>query len=423
MDILLKYGPSSLQLNLAAAAADLFVLQPGRFAASGDEDEPVRAALAAPIDSSPLSELVAPGQRVAIVTSDITRPCPSARLLPPVLGELARGGVRDRDITVVFGLGTHRPHTAEERMRLAGQAVYQRVRCIDSDSADVKRIGSTSRGTPIDVFRPVLQADVRVCLGVIEYHYFVGYSGGVKALVPGVCGVETVQRNHRMMTAPGAVAGNWQGNPVRQDIEEAGARIGAHFLLNVILDGGQRVVWAVAGDALSAHRAGCAHLDAVSRPSIERPADIVIVSAGGFPKDINLYQAQKALDNARLIVRPGGVIVLLAECVEGMGNTTFEAWMRDPGGPQAILARIREQFVLGGHKAAAVALAMQQAELYLVSALDPGLARSIGFVPYASLDEAVRSALAHVGNGATVAVMPEGGSVLPVVAQTARRED
>ena len=221
----------------------------------------------------------------------------------------------------------------------------------------------------MDVFRPVRRADVRVLVGVIEYHYFAGYSGGFKALIPGVCTEATIQANHRRMTEAGAIAGSLDGNPVRDDIEEAGALVGADFILNVVLDEHKRIVRAVAGHPVLAHRAGCAALDAFGRATVDRPADVVVIGAGGSPKDLNLYQAQKALDNGRHIVRPGGILLLVAECPEGLGHHTFEEWMRDPGGLDAILHRIRREFVIGGHKAAAVALAMKQAAVYLVSSL------------------------------------------------------
>ncbi len=415
LKISLKYGFSSLTLEIDDSAMRVLLLEPGRTLPAQDEARLIRSVLTRPIGSPPLADLVSPGQRIAVITSDVTRPCPSARLLPPMLDELNRGGVRDEDITVVFGLGTHRPHTREEQVRLVGSEVYRRVRCIDSDPTDVQLVGHTRRGTPVAIFRPVLDADIRVCLGAIEYHYFAGYSGGVKAVIPGVCSTDTIQHNHRMMTEPGAVTGNLDGNPVRDDIEEAGEIVGVHFILNVILGEAKRVVTAVAGLPRTAHREGCARLDAFGRATVKRPVDVVVVSAGGYPKDINLYQAQKALDNARHIVRPAGIILLVAECREGLGNRIFEAWMQDPGGPDAILARAQQEFVLGGHKAVAVARAMQQASIYLVSALPTDFARSIGFHPCSSLHEALQSALAQVGPGASVAVMPDGGSVLPVV--------
>ena len=392
------------------------MLTPGRTGGPGAEDELVRTALANPIGAPRLSRLVRPGQHVVVVTADITRPCPSDRLLPPLLDELNGAGIPDGDIAVVFGLGTHRAHSAAEQEALVGRSVFQRVRCVDSDPADVERVGVTRRGTPVDVFRPVRRADVRVLVGVIEYHYFAGYSGGVKALIPGVCTEATIQANHRRMTEPGAVTGNLDGNPVREDIEEAGVLVGADFILNVVLDERKRIVRAVAGHPVLAHRAGCAALDAFGRAAVGRPADLVVIGAGGSPKDINLYQAQKALDNGRHIVREGGVLLLVAECPEGLGHHTFEEWMRDPGGVDAILDRIRREFVIGGHKAAAVALAMKQAAIYLVSSLPPDLARSLGFVPFSDLETAFTAALRALGPTPSVAVLPEGGSVLPAVA-------
>jgi nickel-dependent lactate racemase len=415
MEIPLKYGRQTRLIRLPEDGLRVAILTAGRAAAAGDEADRIRAALERPVESPRLRELASPGQRAVIVTSDITRPCPSARLLPFLLEELNRGGVPDEAISVVFGLGTHRPHSADERRALAGEAASRRVRCIDSDPADVVAVGTTRRGTPVEVFRPVLQADLRVALGVIEYHYFVGYSGGVKALVPGVCSERTIQHNHRRMTEPGAVTGNLEGNPVREDIEEAGALIGVHFILNVVLDEAHRIVAAVAGHPRAAHRAGCAKLDAFGRATLPRLADVVVVGAGGHPKDLNLYQAQKALDNARLAVRPGGTIVLVAECPEGLGSATFESWMQDPGGPDAILARIRREFVLGGHKAAAIALAMKRAAIYLVSALPEAEARRFGFVPFSGVEAALTAALATAGPRPFVAVMPDGASVLPAV--------
>jgi nickel-dependent lactate racemase len=414
MSISLKYGKGFLDLALGAAERVLF-LEPSPAEVRLDEATLIRNALANPLGFPPLSQLVRPGQKIALVTSDITRPCPSALLLPPVLQELAKGGVQDEDITVVFGLGGHRAHTREEQQRLVGKAIYERLRCVDSDPADVVSLGNTSRGTPILVHRPVAEADVRVCLGGIEYHYFVGFSGGYKALVPGVCAVETIRHNHSMMVEPGAAIGQLDGNPVREDIEEAGRMIGVDFILNVVMAGSSKVVDAVAGHPQEAHRAGCARLRAVDNLTVEQPLDLVIVSGGGYPKDINMYQAQKALDNARRIVRPGGIILLVAECAEGLGNPVFESWMQDPGGPEAIVARIRSEFVLGGHKAAVIAMTMQQAEVWLISDLEPAFAQSIGFRPWADLNSAFQAATEQLGPAPRIAVMPKGPSTLVTV--------
>lgn len=422
MRIPLKWGRQTISLELDLPASPVHVLEPGRSCAGCAEEELVRLALAQPIGCPPLADIARPGQRIAVVASDITRPCPTALLLPPLLDELGRAGIHDSDITIFFGLGSHRKHTPDEQRSLVGNDIVGRLRCLDSDPDDVIDVGCTRRGTPVAVYRPLLDADVRVCLGAIEYHYFAGFSGGYKAIIPGLASARTIQRNHSMMTQAGAEPGRLDGNPVREDLDEAGELVGVHFLLNVILDTDHRIVGAVAGHPRLAHRAGCARLDGFGRAFLPQPADVVIASAGGYPKDINLYQAQKALDNARLIVRPGGIILLVAACPEGMGHPVFASWMEDPGGPEAIIARICREFVLGGHKAAAVALAMKQASIFLLSEMPAAYARSVGFTPFSDLNEAVGAALADAGPSPVVAVMPEGGSVLPSLARESAPE-
>jgi nickel-dependent lactate racemase len=331
--------------------------------------------------------------------------------MPPILEELADAGIRDEDVTLVFGLGSHRPHSVEDRARLAGPEVAARVHCVDSDPAQAVLVGTTSRGTPIEAFEPVVRADVRVALGNVEPHYFAGYSGGAKALVPGVCTSRTIQRNHAWMVDPQARAGALEGNPVREDIEEGAALIGLDFILNVVLDGAKNVVAAAAGHAVQAHRWACRVVDSLSTIQVERPSDIVVVSAGGYPKDIDMYQAQKALDNAAAAVRPGGAIVWVAECPDGLGHATFAEWMVGSSA-DAILARLQREFVLGGHKAAAIARVLKRASIYLVSSLSPDLVRDCGLVPCRDLQSALDAACAQVGANPSILVLPEGASVL-----------
>jgi nickel-dependent lactate racemase len=289
-----------------------------------------------------------------------------------------------------------------------------RLHCIDSDPEKVVPVGTTRRGTPVEVFEPVVKADLRIALGNVEPHYFAGYSGGLKALVPGVCSSNTIRSNHAMMTEPQARTGVLVGNPLREDLEEAAAMVGLDFILNVILDSAKRIAVAAAGDPTEAHRWLCSAADYLSRVPVEQPADIVLVSAGGYPKDINMYQAQKALDNAAEAVRPGGVIVWAAECSEGLGNRTFEEWIVGAT-PEQILRRIQDHFVLGGHKAAAIARVLQQATIMLVSALPADLVERCGMRPFASLEAAVKAALQEVGPAPRICVMPEGASVIPAV--------
>lgn len=374
----------------------------------------VRRALAQPIDSPALSQLVKPGQKVAILTSDISRPLPSYDVLPAVLEELERAGASMEDVTVVFALGSHRGHTREEQCRLVGEDCFRKVRCVDSDPGDCIHMGVTDKGTPVDITRAVAQADVRICLGNIEFHYFAGYSGGVKALMPGASTPAAIQVNHRMMTSEKACAGCLEGNPVREDIEQAGTICPIHFIVNVVLDEHKHIVHAVAGHPVTAHRAGCAYLDRMYRKPIPARADIVLVSQGGAPKDANLYQTQKALDNAKHAVKKGGTIILMGACPEGLGSAKFEQWLTQSPSAHAMVERIGREFELGGHKAAAIGMVLENAHIDLVSEMDDDFVRSIFLNPQSSAQAAFDRAMQKYGPDATVIAMPFAGATLPI---------
>ena len=361
-------------------------------------------ALNNPIGSDRLSALVHPGQTVAIITSDISRPMPTWQVLPSVLEELYQAGISKDDITLVFALGSHRHHTEEEMRNLAGNC-FDEIRCVDSDPNDCIHMGTTSRGTPVDITREVAQADVRICLGNIEFHYFAGYSGGAKAIMPGVSTPDAIQCNHRMMVSQDACAGKLEGNPIREDIEEAGNICGIDFIVNVVLDEHKNIVHAVAGDVTAAHRAGCAYLDQMYRKSIPAKADIVLVSQGGAPKDANLYQTQKALDNAKHAVKDGGTIILIGACPEGLGSAKFEAWLTAAQSAHEMVERIGREFELGGHKAAAIGLVLEKASIDLVSDMDEAFVRSIFLNPRSSAQEALDAALEKYGGTYTGTVM------------------
>ena len=216
-----------------------------------------------------------------------------------------------------------------------------------------------------------------------------------------------------MMVLPQCCAGALETNPLRMDIEEAGNITGIDFILNVVLSEQKEILKAVAGDAVAAHRAGCAYLDTLYSKPIAQKADIVLVSQGGAPKDLNLYQTQKALDNAKHAVKDGGVIILIGSCKEGLGEHTFEAWMREAEKPADLIARIRSQFRLGGHKAAAIAMVLENADIYLVSEMEEDLVRTAFLTPKASAQQALEDAFQKLGPSATVLAMPYGGSTLP----------
>jgi nickel-dependent lactate racemase len=374
-----------------------------------DELAIVRAALTQPIGAPPLHELAADAGSAAIVVSDVTRPCPTHRFLPLILAELE--SIPAERVAILFALGSHRVHTEEERRRLVGDSVVDRYRCLDLDESDCVPLGTTSRGTPLEVFRPYVEADLRICTGNLEYHYFAGYSGGAKAVMPGICARSAIQPNHSMMLEPAARAGILRGNPVREDIDEAGGLVGVDFIVNVLLDEKKRIVGAVAGHYLAAHAEGVRRYDELFDLRIDTAVDIVVASPGGSPKDINLYQAQKTLDNVAGAVRKGGTIVLVAQCAEGFGESTFAEWMADMENPRVLIERIQRQFVLGGHKAAAIANLLLEADVWLVSEFPPDTVREMGMRPFTDAQLALAAALEKHGDGARVLVVPYGSRV------------
>ena len=377
-----------------------------------NEEEVVRA-LEHPIGTPRLRDIVKPGEKIAVVTSDITRPCPTYRIMPALLDELYAAGCRPEDIALVFALGSHRRQTPEEMQKLAGDRAWREIRCVDSDPDDCVHIGVTDSGTPVDITRAVAAADRRICLGNIEYHYFAGYSGGAKAIMPGCSTPAAIQANHSMMVREESCAGNLDTNPLRRDLEQATAMVGVDFIVNVVLDEHKQIVRAVAGDLTLAHREGCRFLDGMYLKPLERRADIVIVSQGGAPKDLNLYQTQKALDNAKHAVKPGGAIILIGSCKEGLGSRVFEEWLLSAPTAHSMIERIGRDFQLGGHKAAAIAMVLENAEIYLVSDMADELVERIFLKPAHSAQEALDAAFARLGPDATVLAMPYGGSTLP----------
>ena len=414
MELAFKIGHTQQLVDVAERNL-MGVLIPEALPRGASGQEEVRHALASPYQSPPLRQVVKRGEKIVVVTSDITRPMPTAAVMPALLEELYAAGAAPEDITLLFALGSHRRHTQAERRQLAGERAWREILCVDSDSEDCVCVGTTRRGTPVELDRRVVQADRRICLGNIEYHYFAGYSGGAKAIMPGVATRRAIQANHSAMTEPGARAGRLAGNPVREDLEEAAAMVGVDFLVNVVLDPQKRILRAFAGDVTAAHRAGCAYLDSLYQQRIPGRADIVIVSQGGAPKDLNLYQTQKALDNARHAVKDGGVIILIGSCREGLGEDVFARWLREAPSSHALVERIHREFQLGGHKAAAIAMVLERADIYLVSELEDEQVRAAFLTPFHTVRDAYQAALRKCGPDAAVLAMPYGGSTLPVV--------
>lgn len=413
MHLSFGYDKTTLHYNIPDENL-IGILTPNEIPAGQGGEAEVERALQNPIGSPRLRDIVCPGEKIAIVTSDITRPMPTYAVLPHVARELALAGVQDADVTIVFALGIHREMTPAEMQKAVGEEMYRRFTCLNA-SREYTHLGVSQNGTPIDIFTPVAEADRIICLGNIEYHYFAGYSGGAKAIMPGVSTHDAIQANHKRMVDERAHAGNLATNPVRLDIDAVGAFVHIDFIVNVVLDEHKKIRHCVAGHYIEAHRAGCRLLDQMYQVGIPQKADIVITSPGGFPKDINLYQAQKALDNAKHAVRDGGVIVWLAAAGEGLGEATFEKWMLGHEKSQDMIDHINREFELGGHKAAAIAMVLGKCRVLFVSSLPADFVRRIHLEPFATLEDAMAEAFRAMGKNAQVIAMPYGGSTLPVL--------
>ncbi len=380
-----EYQAASQQLLGEILPQELPVLQ--------DPTAEIRFALQNPIGTLPLREMVRGKRRIAIAISDGTRPARSKLLLPVLLDELAGAGIAMDQISVLVALGIHRALTEIELTALVGSETYQRVRVINHDPLDTILLGETSRGTPLAINRCFAEADFKICTGNIDLHFFAGYAGGAKAMMPGLSTRAAIANNHRMQLEAGSASGILAGNPVREDIDEAGQIVGIDFILNLVQNESKEVIAVCAGDPIAAHRAGCRIIDRLYKVPIIRKAALVIASAGGHPKDVNLYQAQKALDNAAHAVQSGGTIILLAACPEGYGEAVFAEWLREADGqPQQVLQRLQRGFLLGGHKAAAIARVAVQARVILISELPDQLVRQAFMEPAENLQQALQMA-------------------------------
>lgn len=411
----MKYGKQSIKISFPESSfKGLIEGHFPRLPTSQEEEREILRSLREPIGSAPLSEIAKKGQKVIIIASDITRSVPSWRILPILINELNTCGIPDADITVMFGLGLHREHNSDEHRLLLGDELYGRIKCQDSVPGPYVYVGTSSQGTPYYVNEAIISSDLIICTGNIEYHWFAGYSGGAKAILPGACDPVTIQNNHSKILHPKSRTGLIIGNPIREDIDEIMEFIKIDFILNVVLDDEKRILRSFAGHPISAHRKGCIYLDGIYRQEISCKADVVVISCGGYPRDINLYQAQKALANGSRAVRDGGIIIMLASCQEGFGNETFERWMHSALSPQHILSRIESDFQLGGHKAASFAKVLVRAQVMLVSDLEHEKVEK-AFMIHTPIEGLQRVIDKYCSEAKSVLVIPQAGSICPFI--------
>ena len=417
MDVRLDYGTTGLTVAVPDSAV---VIAPHEAAPLADERAAFVEAVRHPIGSRPLRELVTASDTVAIVIADITRPSPSERLVPWLLDELSF--VPRDQFVVINGTGSHRANTEAELRRMVGDEVFETVRVINHngfDPATLTHLGRTSYGGEIWLNSDYCAASVRIATGFVEPHFFAGFSGGPKAIVPGVAGMQTIMHLHNaeMIGHPRSTWGVLDGNPVQGEIREGVAMCPPHFNVNVTVDAQRRITGMFVGDLLESHLAGCRFVAETATRPVAGPFDVVVTTNSGYPLDQNLYQTVKGMSAAARIVRDGGAILAVSECADGLpehGN--FKELLQMRASPQALLEMIEAPgfSIYDQWQVQSQALVQRKADVYLYSSLAPEVARAALLTPVSDVAAALGDLRARYGE--RIAVLPRGPMTVPYLA-------
>ena len=411
------YGHGYTQFSLPDQVASYEIL-PAKIEPQQSASQIIQKALDHPLEGFTPSHIFQPTNRVVIVINDKTRPVPHAVLLPPLLRQLKELGISADQITFLIGMGTHTPMTASEFDKILPPEIIQNYPIVAHNceaEQELIYVGTTSRQTPVYVNRLFHDADVRIAVGNIEPHHFAGFSGGAKSASIGVCGRKTITANHAFLLDEAAHVGHYEDNPLRQDIEEIGAMIHLDLALNVVMNSEKQILSCFWGRPQAVMQAGIRESRKVSMQPVPQLADLVIASAGGFPKDINLYQAQKAMTHASLTLKPGGIILLAAACEEGVGSQPYLDFMQGVDSIEAVYRKFDQLgFQVGPHKAIQIARILQKHPILLTSNIPAETVQRLLLQPCSSLDQGIQTAFQINPHIHTVAIMPYAVSTIPV---------
>lgn len=421
MKVRLAYGKWGLDLRLPDGL-NVDIVQREHLEAVADEAGAMRDALRDPIGSRPLRELVRPSDTVAVVCNDVTRPTPYRTILPVLLEELSH--VRDSKIVLLIATGTHRPCTADELRTMLGEQWVKRFRIVQNDARDRNAhasVGTTAGGNEIWLHKEYLRCNVRILTGFIEPHFFAGFSGGGKACMPGMAGLETIMRNHnaRNIDDPRATWGVTHGNPVWEEIREAALMTASTFLLNVALNREKQITAVFAGDLDRAHEQGCAFVKQHAMAGVNKRYDIVIASNSGYPLDLNLYQSVKGMSAAAQIVKEGGAIIVAADCEDGIpDHGWYKRLLFEADSPASLLTMIRsgdcrcqDAWQVQIHAAICRRNAVHLFSRHLT---DEEIERAM-LKPCRDITKTVDGLLQTYGRDTSICVLPDGTQTIPYV--------
>ncbi|MBN2210521.1 MAG: nickel-dependent lactate racemase [Sedimentisphaerales bacterium] len=418
MNITLAYGRTGLSVTLPDHD-NVQVLEPVFQPGVADEAAAVRHALRQPIGSPALKDLIKPSDRVGIICNDYTRATPYPVILPVLLAELSAAGTQH--ITIFIAAGTHRANTDEELAAMLGDGVIGRFRIVQNDAfADDQHtpVGATNSGNTVYLHKDVVACDWRILTGFIEPHFFAGFSGGPKALIPGMAHARTICHNHRPehIAHPQARWGATEGNPLWEELSQAASLAGPGFLLNVALNRENHIIGVFAGDILAAHREGCRFVKHHAMIAVDEPADIVLTTNSGFPLDRNLYQAVKGLSAADEILKPGGTIIMAAECCDGVPDgSPYEHLLADEDSPERLLDKIfgHGQTLHDGWQAQIHAGICTRATVYLYcKSLSNRQIQQAFFLPCPDIELLLNKLLSE-NPAARLMILPQGPQTMP----------
>lgn len=420
MRLSLAYGRTGLGIELPDDAP-VTALEPRFSPGLPDEPSAIRAALRSPRGTAPLQELAGPADRVAVVFSDLTRPMPNERVLPLLLDELSLAGVPDEQIVLINGLGTHRAQSEAELRRMLGAPVVDRYRIVQHDAwseRDLVAVAHNRAGRAVRVSREYVDASVRILTGFIEPHFFAGFSGGPKAVLPAIADIESILDNHGpdMIAEPRTTWAVTNGNPLWEEMLAVALSTEPTFLLNVTLNQERQITGVWAGDLVKAHAAGVAFVRQMALRSVPEPFDLVITSNSGYPLDLNLYQAVKGMSAAARIVKEGGDIIIAAECWDGIpDHGEYKRLLWEAGSPQDLMRTLS----IPGFRCHDQWEAQIQAQIQLkarVHVYADGLSddelRRAHVVPCRSIEQTVVD-IRRQKPAATIAVLPDGPQTVP----------
>lgn len=412
----LPYGNSFIKAKIPEKNIS-YILATKEVAGLPDEAGAITAALRSPTGCPPLLDMVHPVDKVVVIVTDNTRACPEDRILPPVLAELERKVPR-RNITIIIALGLHPPLTKAQMINKVGKNIVDNYNVVNHDVNDTVNLGVTPGGTPVDINRRVVEADLRLSTGFIEPHLFAGFSGGRKSIAPGVFSVRSAYHNHGYINIehPNARPGITRGNPIHEDMLELAKAAKLNFIVNVLLNKNREITHVVAGDSVMAHEKGCDIARSLAGVKIEHKVDIAVTTNSGAPLDHDFYQAVKGMDTASRITRDGGIIICACLCNDGVGPKEYYDVHKACTTPKEVLQKIKREQPIGVQWENQILARIQmRQDIYLLSQLDDKLVQGMMTTPIRSIEEGINKALAILGEGAEIAVIPEGPMVIPMM--------